>query len=157
MVFGVIIVNAPLQHKGRQVERRCWMQDLLRSNSEDQSEINKQYLREQKTRDTKSPVYTIQPVVKPVWQPVVKPVWQPVIKPVWQPAVSCIQPVVEPVVQPGLTTGWMNSDCSFNTVIKPVVQLVWQLVVSYKRGKNRKMVIARSLTSVTPQQFLTVL
>jgi len=27
---------------------------------------------------------------------------QPVVKPVWQPAVSCIQPVVKPVVQPGL-------------------------------------------------------
>jgi len=54
-----------------------------------------------------SSIYTIQPVVKPVWQPVV----------------SCIQPVVKPVVQPGLTTGsgWTNSGCSFNTVVKPVV------------------------------------
>ena len=60
--------------------------------------------------DASSPVYTIQPVVKPV------------VKSVWQPVVSCIQPVVKPVVQHGLRTGWMNSGCSFNTVVIPVVQ-----------------------------------
>jgi len=38
--------------------------------------------------NSKAPVYTIQPVVKPV------------VKPVWQTAVSCIQPVIKPVVQP---------------------------------------------------------
>jgi len=77
-----------------------------------------------------SPVYTTQPVVKPV----VNPVWQTgkclytrttgchfrcqtgclttgcimytIIQPVaWQTAVSCIQPVVKPVVKPGCTTG----------------------------------------------------
>jgi len=33
-------------------------------------------------------VYTIQPVVKPVWQTAVSCI-QPVVKPVWQPVVSC--------------------------------------------------------------------
>ena len=38
-----------------------------------------------------SPVYTIQPVVKPVWMFVytIQPVVKPVVQPVWQPAVSC--------------------------------------------------------------------
>jgi len=61
-----------------------------------------------------SPVYTIQPVVKPVWQPVV----------------SCIQPVVKPVVQPGLTTGWTNSGCSFNLV-------EWRVAVHSTRLSNQ--------------------
>jgi len=73
-----------------------------------------------------NPVYTTQPVVKPVVNTVVKPVWQL--------AVSCIQPVVIPVVQRGLTTGWTNSGCSFNTVVKPVWQPDWQPVVLCKRG-----------------------
>jgi len=107
-----------------------------------------------------SPVYTIQPVVKQVWQPVeCLHTWynrlsnplskglttgcivytniQPVVKPVWQPvrqtAVSCIQPVVKPVVQPGLTTGWTNSHCLFNTVVKPV----WQPAVLCIQTFNR--------------------
>ena len=66
-----------------------------------------------------SPIYMIQPFVKPV------------VKLVWQPAVSCIQPVVKPVVQPGLTTGWTNSGCSFNTVVKP------EPAVSCKQTSNR--------------------
>jgi len=81
-----------------------------------------------------SPVYTIQPVVKPVWQLgktfvyTIQPVVKPVDKPVWQTAVLCIQPVVKPVVQPGLTTGGTNSGCSFNTVVKPVWQPCWMFV-----------------------------
>ena len=79
-----------------------------------------------------SPVYTIQPVVKPAWQT----------------AVSCIQPVVKPVVKPGCTTGlttvW-RTDCSFNTVVKPVFKPVWQpvwqpvecLFTRYSRLSNR--------------------
>jgi len=70
---------------------------------------------------------------------------QPVVNPVWQLAVSCIQPVVKPVVQPGLTTGWTNSGCSFNTVVKlvlnPVWEPVWQpvgcLFTRYSRLSNR--------------------
>jgi len=42
------------------------------------------------SRNLLSPVCTIQPVVKPVWQPV----WH------WQPAVSCIQPVVSRLYNP---------------------------------------------------------
>jgi len=63
-------------------------------------------------------VYTIQPVVKRIWQPVERTATvrstrlsHRVVQPVWQPAVYTIQPVV-----------------------KPVWQRVWQPVVSCKRG-----------------------
>jgi len=106
-----------------------------------------------------SPVYTIQPVVKPV----VKRVWQPVkclyarynrlsnpfdnrlyrvysrlsvrlsnrlYNHVWQPAVSCKQTSNRLT---GLTTGCMFV-YTIQPVVKPVVQLVWQPVVLCKRG-----------------------
>ena len=79
----------------------------------------------------KSPVYMIQPVVKPV------------VKPVWQPVVSCIQTFNRHQTsnrlsnrlccQTRLTTGWMFV-YTIQPVVKPVVQLVWQPVVSCKRG-----------------------
>jgi len=84
---------------------------------------------------SKSPVYTIQPVVKPV------------VKPVWQQVVSCIQTfnrlsnpfdnqfdnrlyrvysrLSNRLYNPVLTTGWTNSGCSFNTVVKLVAKAVW--------------------------------
>jgi len=62
-----------------------------------------------------NPVYTIQPVVKPVvvWQPAVYTI-QPFVKPIWQPVVSCIQ--------------------TFYQVVKRVWQPVWQQVVLCRRG-----------------------
>jgi len=83
-------------------------------------------------------VYTIQPVVKPVWQPVVSCIQtfsrlsnpfdkrlyrvysrlsNRVVQPVWQPCSTnslfvqhgCQTMFVKPVVQPGLTTGWTHS------------------------------------------------
>ena len=114
-----------------------------------------------------SPVYTIQPVVKPV----VKQVWQPVVSCIqtfnrlsnsfhnWfnKTAVSCIQPVVKTVVQPGLTTvlneqtgcqtvdkHGLTTGCIVYTniqpVVNPVVKPVWQPVVSCKRGLTVKPV-----------------
>jgi len=110
-----------------------------------------------------SPVYTIQPVVKPVWQPVVSCIQT------FNPGLTtgCIvytagcQMFVQPglttgwtnscsfssVVKPGLTTCWTNSGCLFNMVVKPVVQLsnrlynlvwqpVWQPAVSCKQTFN---------------------
>ena len=69
---------------------------------------------------TKTP-FTIQPVVKRVWQPVLQPCWtnscsfnrlsNRVVQRVWQPVVSCIQTFTRLVWQP-----------------------VWQQVVSCKRG-----------------------
>ena len=60
-----------------------------------------------------SPVYTIQPVVKPVWQPGKMFVYtiQLVVKPVWQTAVSCIQPVVKPGCKTGLTNTVLTTGC----------------------------------------------
>jgi len=66
---------------------------------------------------------------------------QPVVKPVWQLVVSCIQTfnqlsmttrltngyiVYIAGCQTGCTTGWTNSGCLFNTAVKPV----WQPAVS---------------------------
>jgi len=50
--------------------------------------------------------------------------------------ISCIHPVVKPVVHPGLTTGWTNS-CSFNTVWQPFWQPVGCLFTRYSRLSNR--------------------
>jgi len=74
-----------------------------------------------------SPVYMIQPVVKPVIQPGLTTGWtnsgcsfNTVIQHSWTNS------------QTGLTTGWM-----FVYPIKPVVQPVWQPVVSCKQGCQR--------------------
>jgi len=79
---------------------------------------------------TLSPVYTIQPVVKPV----VKLIWQPVnvrIHDTTGSQTGCI------VYTAGCQTGWTNSGCSFNTVVKPVVKPFWQPAVSCIRTFNR--------------------
>ena len=106
-----------------------------------------------------SPVYTIQPVVKPVWQ-LVKCLYtrhnrlsnwlsnrfENRLYRVYKHSTSCqtslttglsnrlYNSVWQPVEQLGLTTDWTNSGCSFNTVVKPVVEPSWQPVASCKRG-----------------------
>jgi len=66
-----------------------------------------------------SPVYTVQPVVKPV------------VKAVWQPG-KCLYTRYNRLTT-GLTTGCIVYT-NIQPVVKPVVQPVWQPVVSCKRG-----------------------
>jgi len=94
---------------------------------------------------TVKPVYTIQPVVKPVWQPgkCLHTQYNRLSNPfdnrlyrVYKHPTGCQTLFVKPVVQPGLTTGWTNS-CSFNMVVKPVWQSIGCLFTRYSRLSNR--------------------
>ena len=97
-------------------------------------------------RGSLSPIYTIQPVVKPVWQPgtCLYTQYNRLYNPVWQPAERTAvrsTRLWNRFVKHGLTTGWTNRLTTgwmlvytIQPVVKTVVQPVWQPVVSCKRG-----------------------
>ena len=85
------------------------------------------------------PIYTIQLVVQPVWQLAVscKQTSNRLSNRLYNRFDNWLnkQPVfVQPAVKPGCTTG-LTTGCIHDTaVVNPVVKLVWQQVVSCKRG-----------------------